>query len=182
MLAVLAVHWRLLFVRSVLALGFGALALIWPGLTLAVLVVLFGSYAVLNGLLALTIALTSRSTPGFAGLLLEGVLGIAAGVFTLLYPGIATVVLLGVIAAWAIMTGIAAFMTAAALRTEMSGDWPLPLAGVLALMLGVLLLVQPAAGALAVAWMIGGYAVLAGASQLALAIRMRHLAQEIAHA
>lgn len=178
MLAALAAQWRLLLARGLLGLIVGFLVLVWPGMSFDVLVVLFGSYTVLNGLVVFTIALSGRPAPGFTGLFVAGLVGMTIGILILLYP-IAAMVLVGMIAAWAVVTGLAALTTAAALRTELSGDWPLPLEGVLALMLGAFVLLQPAAGVAALRWITGLYAVLAGASQLGLALRMRQLAQEI---
>jgi uncharacterized membrane protein HdeD (DUF308 family) len=182
MLTVLAAQWKLTLFRGAVALLFGLLAVAWPNLTPAVLAVLFGSYALLNGIAALMIAVTSRSVPGFGGVFVEGIVGIATGTVASLYPGITTFVLVAVIAAWAVITGVASIVTAIFLRNEMSGEWPLPFTGALSLMLGALLLLQLDAGVLAIRWMVTSYAVFAGASQLALASRLRQLAREIAQA
>ena len=181
MLTVLAGQWRVLLLRAVIAILFGVLGLVWSGLTLAALIILFGAYALVDGMAALVMALASRGLPGFGSLLFEGIVGIAAGILTFLYPGLTALALLAVIAAWAIMTGGAAIATGMALRKEMSGEWPLRLAGVLAMMLGVALMLRPSAGALALVWMIALYAIITGIVQLVLALRMRQLSQEMAH-
>jgi uncharacterized membrane protein HdeD (DUF308 family) len=182
MLAMLAAHWPLLLIRGIVAALFGMVALAWPGLTLAGLVLCFGAYAFADGVLVLIVAVAGRRLPWFPGLLIAGIAGIAIGLATVLYPGITAVMLLAFIAAWAIVTGIASIATAVALRREMSGEWPLPVAGILLLLLGVFLLINPMAGALAVAWAIGLCTVLVGITLTALATRMRHLLQEIARA
>jgi uncharacterized membrane protein HdeD (DUF308 family) len=182
MLTALTGQWGLMLLRAMTAIFFGILALPWADLTLATLVILFGTYALVNGITALIMAIASKDLPGFASLLFEALAGIAAGVFTFLYPGLTSVALLVVIAAWAIMTGIAAIATAIALRREISGEWPLPFVGALSIALGGLLLLRSGAGALRVAWMIALYALISGSTQLLFALRMRQLAHEMANA
>jgi len=164
------------------ALLFGILALPWADLTLARLIILFGAYALVDGITALIMAMTSRDLPGFASLLFEAVAGIAAGVFTFLYPGLTSAALLAVIAVWAIMTGIAAIATAIALRRDMAGEWPLPFVVILSIVLGGLLMLRSGVGALALALMIALYALISGSTPLLFALRMRQLAHEMAHA
>jgi uncharacterized membrane protein HdeD (DUF308 family) len=182
MLAVLAAQWGVLLFRGVIGVLFGIAALIWPGLTLIALVAMFAAYAFIDGVAALVLAFSARGHPGFGSLLAEGLFGTAAGVVAFLYPGITTIVLLAVIAAWAILTGAAAIAASIALRHELAGAWPLPVAGALSLLLGILLLLQPAAGALAVVWLIGTYALVAGFVMIALAMRLRHFAEEMSAA
>lgn len=98
MLATLAAHWHLLLFRGVAAALFGTAALLWPGITLVALVLLFGAYAFVDGVFALATAFITRELPGFASLLIEGVAGVGAGVVAVLYPDITAVVLLAVIA------------------------------------------------------------------------------------
>jgi len=182
MLTVLADQWWLLMFRAVAAVLFGILALVWPALTLAALLILFGAYALVDGIATLTMAIPSKGLPGFGSLLFEGLTGIAAGILTFLYPGLTAIALLVVIAAWAIMTGIAAIATAMALRKEITGEWPLPFVGILSIVLGFLLILRPGQGAVAVVWVIALYALLAGFIQMVLAFRMRQLAHEMARA
>jgi uncharacterized membrane protein HdeD (DUF308 family) len=179
MLPVLSALWGLLLFRGLLGVLFGIAALLWPGLTLVALVLLFGAYALVDGAASLVLAASVRGRPGFGSLLAEGLFGVTAGLLTFLYPGITAIALLVIIAAWAILTGTTALMAAVALRKELSGEWLLPVIGVLSLTLGVMLLIWPAAGALAVAWMIGVYALMAGATTIALALRMRQFATEV---
>jgi uncharacterized membrane protein HdeD (DUF308 family) len=177
MLAYLTRYWWTLLVRGVIAVLFGLAALIWPGVTLRVLVLLFGFYAVVDGLLALAAVLVGgRLASGRRGwLIVEGVIGIAAGVFTFLWPGITTLVLLYLIAAWAIVTGLLEVAAAIVLRRELRGEWLLALAGVLSVAFGILLIVRPGEGAIAVVWAIGLYAVVFGVALLALGARLRRL-------
>jgi uncharacterized membrane protein HdeD (DUF308 family) len=182
MLTVLAGQWSLVLLRALIALLFGILALPWADLTLATLIILFGAYALVDGIAALIMAIASRDLPGFASLLFEALAGIAAGVFTFVYSGLSAAALQAIIAAWAIMSGIAAIASAIVLRREMAGEWPLPWVGALSIALGVLLMLRPREGALALVWMIALYALISGGAQLLFALRMRQLAHEMANA
>ena len=179
MLELLAPNWRLLLLRGVIAVMFGIFAVTVPALTLVALVLMFGAYAFADGVVSLVVAVTSRRGAGLAMPLVEGILGIAAGVITFIYPGITALWLLLLIAAWAILTGIAEIAGAIRLRREISGEWRLVLAGVLSLAFGVLLLLNPAAGALAVVWIIGIYAIVFGTLLFLLGVRLRRPATEI---
>jgi uncharacterized membrane protein HdeD (DUF308 family) len=181
MLTVLAGQWWLLMFRAVAAVLFGLLVLAWPALTLAALIILFGAYALVDGIATLTIAIPSKGIPGFGSLLFEGLTGITAGIVTFLYPSLTAIALLVVIATWAIITGIAAIGTAMALRNEITGEWPLPFVGILSIMLGFLLILRSDQGAVALVRVIAAYALLAGVAQMVLAFRMRQLAHEMAH-
>jgi uncharacterized membrane protein HdeD (DUF308 family) len=184
MLALLAVNWRLLVLRAAIAMSFGMLVLLWPGLTLRVLAVFFGCYALLEGVVALITAFRApRGFPEVRGLLFGGgLVRIGAGVIALAYPDISAIALLVLIAVWAILNGVIEIGAAVALRKEMSGAWPLPVAGAISVLLGVLLALQLNQGALALVWLIGLYALCFGVMLLALALRLQELAPEIARA
>ncbi len=180
MLGVLAANWPLLLVRGVLAIVFGLLTfLVSPPLTLAVLVLLFGAYSIVDGLVAVVVAFGLRAQRGFASLLVGGLAGIAAGIVTVFYPAITAVALLALIAAWAVVTGIMQIAAAIALRKELTGEWRLVLAGVLSVVFGVLMVLNPAAGALAFVWLIGFYALFFGTLLVVLAARLRHLSRAV---
>src|SRR5918911_523865 len=119
MLAQLARNWWALALRGVAAVIFGVLVFAWPGASLAVLVALFGAYAFVDGLFALA-ATVRASVEGRRvwPLLVEGVAGIAAGIVTVIWPGITALVLLYVIAAWALITGVFEIIAAIRLREE----------------------------------------------------------------
>jgi uncharacterized membrane protein HdeD (DUF308 family) len=177
MLEVLARHWWVMAVRGVAALLFGILALIWPQITLTVLVLLFGAYALVDGVLALVTAFSraGRATGRRPWLIVEGVLGIAAGVVTFVWPQITAVALLALIAAWAVLTGVIEIIAAVRLRRELQGEWLLALSGALSVLFGVLIVLWPGAGALAVVWLIGVYAIVFAITLLMLAFRLRRL-------
>jgi uncharacterized membrane protein HdeD (DUF308 family) len=174
----LARRWWLLALRGVVAILFGLAALVWPGITLAVLVWLFGAYALVDGVFAVGAAVRARGEqPHWWGLLLEGVAGIAAGVVTLLWPGLTAIVLLYLIAAWAIVTGILEIVAAVQLRREIANEVWLALSGLLSVLFGLAVAIWPGAGALALIWLIGAYAVVFSVLLLALAVRLRGIGQ-----
>ena len=165
-------------VRGIAAIIFGILAFIWPGITLQVLVLFFGAYAIVDGLLALYAAIRLRGDH-VAGPLVEGILGIGAGLIAFFWPGITALALLYMIAFWAILTGILEVYGAVRLRQVITNEWALVFSGVLSVIFGILLLVQPGAGALAVVWLIGLYAIIFGVGMLMFAWRLRGLAQHM---
>lgn len=174
----LARHWSSLAIRGVCALAFGILSFMWPGLSLATLVLLWGAYALIDGVFALL--------AGFKGkvgmLIFTGIVGILAGIATFMYPGMTALILLYFIAAWAIVTGLIAIFLAIKLRKELTGEWLLILAGVLSAAFGVLLFARPGEGALAVIYTIAGYAVVFGILLLMLAFKLKGLPGRVAAA
>lgn len=164
------VWWQAL--RGAAAIVFGLLALAWPSVTALALAVLFGVYALINGTLNLTGAF-SRDKAGKARLLLvlRGLLGIAAGVVALLLPAITAVALAVVIGVWAVATGVLEIGTAVVVRQR--GRGLLAVVGVLSIVAGVLLLLRPDVGAVAIAQVIGAYAIVVGALTLVEAWRRR---------
>jgi uncharacterized membrane protein HdeD (DUF308 family) len=174
MLTQLTRNWWAVALRGLVAILYGVVALVWPGLTLEILVLFFGAYMLLDGVFAIIAAFTHRAGhDSWWVLLLEGLLGIAAGIITVLRPGLATLVLIYIISFWAIVTGVLEIVAAIRLRKEIQGEWLLALSGIVSLVLGVVLLLNPAAGALTVAWLIGVYAILFGAMLLSLGLRLR---------
>ena len=172
--------WWLLALRGVAAVVFGVLAFIWPGVTILALVILWGAYALADGILALIAAFRVREggKPMWA-LLLIGVLGVAAGIVTFLWPGITALALLMLIAAWAFVMGIFQIIAAIRLRKEIAHEWLLGLSGVLSVVFGVLMVLSPGAGALAVLWVIAAYSIVFGALLIFLGFRLKaHAAAE----
>ncbi len=181
MLKLLSRHWWVILLRGVLAVVFGLLALIWPQTTVRVLVVLFGIYAVVDGLFSLLSALASQPTRGAWWLLIvEAITGILVGVVAFVWPQVTAIVLLYLIAAWAIVTGILEVLAAIRLRREIEGEWALILAGLVSIALGLLLALRPASGLVAVVWFVGTYAILFGILLVMLALRLRGFRQRFA--
>jgi uncharacterized membrane protein HdeD (DUF308 family) len=174
MLDYLGRNWGWIVLRGVAAVLFGVLAIAWPGITLAALVIVWGAYALADGVLALVAAWRVRDQGRpFWSLLIVGLLGIGAGVVTFLWPAMTALTLLMFIAAWAVVMGIFQVVAAIRLRKEIQGEWLLGLSGVLSVAFGVLMFAHPGAGALAVIWLIGGYAIFFGVLLIGLGIRLK---------
>jgi uncharacterized membrane protein HdeD (DUF308 family) len=165
---------RYLALRGVAAIAFGILALVWPNLTFVALLALFGAFAFVEGAftLAAGLNLLAERQTSWIPYVLGGLAGIAIGAVTFLWPGITALTLVYVIAFWAIITGIFEFIAALELAGELQGDWMLGLAGILSVAFGVLVGLYPRSGALAIIWIIGLYAILAGVTRLMLAYRL----------
>ena len=175
LLSALAENWWLLLLRGIAAIVFGILAFVWPGITLLSLTLLWGAYALADGVLALWAAISGKGaeiTPRW-WLAVVGIAGILAGLLTFGLPGTAMQVLLIFISSWAIVIGAMQIWGAIQLRKEIEGEWLLIVSGLLSIAYGIILIVQPAAGALALVWLIGWYAILLGVDYVALAVRLR---------
>jgi uncharacterized membrane protein HdeD (DUF308 family) len=172
MLDHLARHWWVLVVRGLLAIIFGILAVVWPAITLLALAIIFGAYALVNGLFA-AIGAVRAGRDSRALLVLEAILGILVGLVTLVWPGATLFALTILIGAWAVVTGIDQIITAVRLRKEIKGEVLYILSGAASVLFGLLVLVWPVSGALAVAWIIGIYAIIFGILLIALSLRMR---------
>lgn len=173
MLEALTRYWWAVALRGVVAVLFGIAALIWPSSTLLVLVVLFGVYALVDGVVALGSAIFGPNRGRRGWLIVEGIADLAVAVIALVWPGITTLVLLWVIAFWALVTGILEIVAAVQLRREMRGEWMLALSGALSVVFGILLIVWPASGALALITLIGIYAIIFGVALIVLGWRLR---------
>jgi uncharacterized membrane protein HdeD (DUF308 family) len=170
----LARNWWALAIRGIAAVAFGVLALFWPPAAFVALVLVFGAYAVVDGIFNLVAAVRPPHTGQRWGpLVFEGIVSLIVGVITLLWPRISAFALVMFIAAWSIVTGIAEVVAAIRLRKHIRGEWLLALSGVLSLVLGVLLFVAPAAGAFVITIWIGAYAVVFGAVIVGLSLRLR---------
>ena len=172
MLTTLAEYWWTLVLRGVAALIFGILAY-WPGITFTVLVLFFGAYALWDGVFALIAAFRTQAERRWP-LVLEGLVGIAAGVLTFIWPGAATLALLLIIGAWAFVTGIFEIVAAIRLREEIEGEWLLLISGLLSVLFGIALAIWPAAGLVAVTWLIGAYSIIFGILLIVLGFRLRN--------
>lgn len=170
----LAGNWWAVALRGVAAIIFGIIALVWPGIGLGALVLVFGAYAIVEGIFNLIAAFRGPS----AGhrwwvLAVEGVVSIIAGLAAFTVPAIATLALVWVIGAWAFVTGLLEIAAAVRLRHHITNEWWLVLGGLASIGLGVLLALAPAAGALVLVLWIGAYAIIFGGLLLGLAFRLR---------
>jgi uncharacterized membrane protein HdeD (DUF308 family) len=168
-------NWWVLLIRGILGVGFGLITFFAPGVSLAALVLLFAAYALTDGIFAIVSAVRRRDAAGAPWwlFLLEGVAGITAGAMTFSWPGLTAVVLLYLIAAWALVTGAFEIAAAIRLRRTIDDGWLLVLSGIASVALGVLLVVFPGPGALALVLWIGAAALLSGMMMIALSLRLR---------
>lgn len=176
MLKLLAENWWVLLLRGLFAVLFGVLTFVWPGLSLLSLIILFGAYSLVDGFVALYGAFKGRGEArGYSlwWLLFVGISGIAAGIVTFIYPQVTALVLVVFIGAWALVRGIFEIIGAVRLRKEIEHEWLLIFAGLLSVLFGLALLIKPGAGALALLWLIGSYAILFGLILIWLSFRLR---------
>jgi uncharacterized membrane protein HdeD (DUF308 family) len=171
---VLAEWWWTFILRGILAIAFGALAFVAPAWGVTILVLLFAAWAIVDGVTGLFVGVRHRSTARSWWLeVLEGVAGIAAGVIALLFPAFAAGILVLLIAAWSIVTGVVEIVLAVRLRRQISGEVWLGLAGIASILFGVVLFLFPAAGALSLVWLIGSFALVFGVFLIVLGWRLR---------
>jgi len=176
----LARNWWVLALRGIAGVLFGIGAFVWPGATLAALILVFGAYLFIDGIFAVVAGIgMRRQMDRWWLLVLEGAAGIILGVLTFRSPDTTALVLLTVIAAWAIVTGIFEIAAAVRLRKLIANEWLMILSGVVSIVFGALLIVQPSAGAIAIIWLLGAYALLFGILTLMLALRVRGMRDTI---
>jgi uncharacterized membrane protein HdeD (DUF308 family) len=174
MAAILVGNWWALALRGLIAILFGIVAIIWPGITALALVLLFGAYALVDGIFALVAALRAATHHGRSGgLLLEGILDLLIAALCFFWPASALVALVYLIAIWAILSGIALIAAGIAL-IRFAGEWLLVLGGVISVLLGIVLFVAPGAGVIALSWWLGIYAILFGIALVSAAFRIRY--------
>jgi uncharacterized membrane protein HdeD (DUF308 family) len=162
-------NWWVLALRGIAGILFGIAAFLWTGITLIALIALFAAYLFVNGVLAVFAGVRGRSWLMVA----EGVVGIIAGLVTVLIPALTALALALLIAAWAILTGIAQLAAAVRLRRLISNEWLLAGGGILSIVFGLLITLFPGAGLVAIVWVIGAYTLVWGAILLALGLRLR---------
>ena len=159
--------WWAMVLRGIAAVLFGLAALFWPGLTLFVLLVCFGVYALVDGLLAIVAGISASGGRRWL-LLAEGTLGLLAGLVVLFWPGTMALVLVYVISAWAIFTGLLKVLIAVAFRREIENGWPMILGGLLSVLFGIILGAMPGAGLVTLVWLVGIYALILGVALVVL--------------
>ena len=166
--------WKRLAVHGVAAVLFGLATLVWPSITLWALVVLWGAFAFVDGITALWAAIADPLLVHRGWVAFWGVAGIGAGIVTFAWPSITAVALLVVIATWSLLVGGSRIAFAVEVRKQVHGAWTIGLGGALLILLGVLLLIDPGAGAIGITWAIGWFAFLFGGLELWLAAIVRH--------
>ena len=174
--------WKRLAVQGLAAVLFGIAALVWPSITLWSLVLLFGAFAFVDGVTAVSAAIADKLLVHRGWVAFWGVTSIGAGVVTFLWPSITAVALLVVIATWSLIIGGTRIAFAIETRKQVPGTGAIALGGVLLVLLGGLLLVNPGAGALGITWAIGWLAFLFGSLELWLSLVVRHESRELTKA
>lgn len=173
---VLRSNWWALLLRGIAAIILALVAFLLPGVTIAVLVTVFGIYALIDGVLAIISAVrAARSHERWGPFLLEGIIGLLFGLYAIAFPILATAVFVTVLAFWAFLTGIFEIVAAIRLRRHIKGEWLLILSGVVSILFGVALLAEPITGAVVLVWFLAGYGLAFGILLIMLAFRMRKL-------
>ena len=178
MTTILEVTWWSWFLRGAALILFGGLTVAWPEITLAVLIALFGAFMLVDGAFALVSSLANRQQEMWGLLLIGSLLSIGLGVATFAWPQATALVLLYLIAAWAVLIGILVMVGGIRLPPGTSDKWMLAVTGFISVVFGIMLFAWPAAGALAITWLIGAYAILFGILLIALGFKVRSTIKE----
>lgn len=175
LLEMIARNWWVFLLRGVAAILFGLAAFFWPELSIAVLVLMFGAFILVDGVFGLIDALRQRGSDRWGYLALESALGIVVGALTLVMPGVTAFVLLVSVAAWSILGGALRIAAAINLRKHIEGEWFLILSGVLSVFFGLAILILPHAGLVSIAWIIGFWAIAFGTLFVLSGVRLRKI-------
>ena len=176
-LATLSKWWWAVALRGLAAIVFGVIAIAWPGFTLFWLIIVFGAYAIIDGLIEIYSSIVDRAQNGsrwWVGVL-EGIVSLAAGIIAWVWPGLTALALLYLIAAWAVVTGVMEIGIAIEYRRVIRNEWLMVLSGILSIIFGLILFVYPRNGALSMIWVIGIYAIIFGIALIVLGFRLRGL-------
>ena len=174
MAAILVGNWWVLALRGALAILFAIIAFVLPFVAATAMVLVFAAYAFVDGIFALIAGLRAARQHGrSAPLLIEGAINLLIGIFFFLWPGVALITLIYVIAIWAVITGVVLIAAGIALIRH-SGEWLLILGGIVSVLFGIALFVAPIAGIVAISWWLGAYALLFGIALLIAAFRLRN--------
>lgn len=177
----LADLWWLYAVRGVFALLFGLAAIFWPGLTIAILIIIFGVFVLLDGLMMLGVGYRARhASPNAWNLGLQGVLNVIIGLVAFFAPIATAMALIILIAAWAVVMGVLEIIAAIRLRGRLDNEWLLVVSGIVSVLLGLSLIAAPGAGIVVMAWIIGGFSLLSSLVLFSIATRLRKLKSAVA--
>jgi len=169
-------NWWSLVLRGILGIVLGLITFAWPGITLAGIVMLFGAYALIDGIFSIAGAVRAmQAHERWGALVFEGIVGIGAAIVTIAWPAITAIALVYVIGAWALVTGAFEIAAAVRLRKYITGEWLLVLSGIASMVFGFLMMLVPLAGALVIALWFGAYALVTGVILIALGVRLRGL-------
>jgi uncharacterized membrane protein HdeD (DUF308 family) len=172
--------WQAILLRGVASLVFGLLCFFYPGITLSIIVIIFGLYLLVDGAAGVWSAF--RGTPGRAkpALLLQSTLSLIIGLGFLFAPQLATTYVIVVIGLWNIAVGLLQLAGSIALRRELEHAMPIGLSGVVSALLGALIVFYPASAAISIIWIIAGTAAFVGLVLIVFALKLRRSARDIA--
>jgi uncharacterized membrane protein HdeD (DUF308 family) len=174
MVSVLARNWWALLIRGIAAVVFGVLAFLWPGATILAIGILFGAYAFVDGIFAIISAVrAAEAHERWWPFVIEGIVGLLIAAITFYDVRITLLALYVTIAVWAFITGILEIVAAIELRKAIQGEFWLVLGGIASILFGILMIWRPLAGALAIIWIIGAYAIVFGIMMIAFSLRLR---------
>lgn len=173
LLAPLARNWGLILLRGVIAILFGVAAVAWPGITLVSLIWLFAAFAFADGVFSFIAGVTGGAMMPRWWLIVVGIAGVAAAIIAAVYPEVTAILLVTFIGVWSIVRGVFEIAGAIAVRREIDNEWMLILLGALSVLFGLYVVIFPGAGALAIVWVIGVYAVVGGIMMVGFALRLR---------
>ena len=169
--------WWLLLLRGIAAVAFGVLTFVWPQISLLTLIMVYGVYALIDGVLALIAAIRGGGFVPRWWLALGGIASLAAGALAFVWPGLTALVLVYLIGFWSILRGVLEIIGAIRLRNEIANEWTLGVAGALSVIFGLILVIMPGAGAIGLLWLIATWAVLFGLLLIWVAFKVRKLAK-----
>lgn len=170
----LADHWWILVLRGALAILFGIAAWIWPGLTLTTLIILVGAWLLVDGVFEIVSAIANRDRVNSVwSFVIAGVINVIAGLVVLAWPGLSAIAMMYLIGAWAVFTGVLEIVVAIQVRRQIDNEWAIGLAGLISVVFGLVVMIFPGDGAVALVWVIGIYAILFGIAFIAGGIRLR---------
>ncbi len=179
MLGAMTRNWWTLVLRGVLAILFGIIVILTPLIALTSLILLWGAYVLVDGVMAVFVAIRHRSEyPQWWVTLLEGIAGIIAGIIAFLFPPLTAIIMVYYVAAWAIITGVMQIAAAIQLRKEIEGEFWLGLGGLLSVIFGVFLVLSPGEGILTLLLLVGIYSIIFGVSLLMLGLRVRGMSDQ----
>lgn len=171
----LAANWYLILLRGVVAVAFGLIAIILPNMALKTVIYLIGAFALVDGVFAVAAGFRGGASPPRWWLFVVGLAGIGAGLAAVFVPEMTAFLLIMFVGVWAIVKGLFEIVGAVAVRKEIDNEWMLIFGGALSVLFGLIVVIAPGAGALALLWAIGIYAVLSGAMLIAFALRLRNV-------
>ena len=175
----LTAAWWAVLIRGIAAILFGVLVFAWPGITLLSLIIVYGAYAIVDGVFALISAFRSRGQGSAVwSLVIVGLISLGAGAVALAWPGVTAIVLVLIIGWAAVFRGVFEIITAIRLRKTLPNEWLLILAGAISVLFGLALILAPGAGALALLWLIGAWAVVFGVALVVLSFRLKKLSRD----